>query len=276
MTQYVSLQTSLIMRNYLYLLLLSPCFLQAQEVGKVTAFLDCKWYCDNDYIQEEIPYVDFIREPKEAHVHIIVTRNTTGSGGSLFSFKFIGQQAFKGTEDTLLISLAADATEDERRIAHSKLLKKGLFTFAKKSQEAEQLSITYTPKEPSLTKKKTEDPWKSWVFKISGSGNMNGEEGYQSKSYNSSFRVDKITEEFKFKSSFYKSYSESIFDYDEFSFTTEQKSTNINLLAVKSINDHLSIGSNAKYLHSTYSNLAHSYSLSPSVEYNLFPLLGIE
>lgn len=266
----VSTQTSYFMRTYLCLFLLFPFFTQAQENERVSAFLDCEWLCDNKYIQEEIPYIDFIREPKAADVHIIVTENTTGSGGMLFSFKFIGQEQFNGKEDTLEVSLPADATEDERRIAHSKVLKKGLYPYALKSQEGNYLSISYTPKKQTETEKK-EDPWKNWVFKLSASGNMNGEEGYQSKNYNGSFRADKITEAFKFKSSFYKSYSESIFDYEEFKLTTEQKSTNGNILAVKSINDHFSIGGRAKYLHSTYSNLEHSYSITPSIEYNIFP-----
>lgn len=259
------------MRSYLYLfLLLPPCLVKGQEINKVTAFLDCSWRCDNKYIQAEIPYIDFIREPKEAHVHIIVTENTTGGGGTLFSFKFIGQKQFNAREDTLEISLPADATEDEHRISHSEILKKGLYPFALQSQEGKQLSISYSPKKQGETKK-TEDPWKNWVFKLSGSGGMSGEEGYLSERYNGSFRADKITEDFKFKTSFHKSYSKSVFDYDEFSLSTTQKSTNGNILAVKSVNDHFSIGGTANYLHSTYSNLDQSHSITPSIEYNIFP-----
>lgn len=43
-------------------------------------FMDCT-FCDMDYVRTEIPFVNYVRDRKEAQVHVLVTRRRTGSGG---------------------------------------------------------------------------------------------------------------------------------------------------------------------------------------------------
>src|SRR5512139_1491221 len=57
-------------------------------------FLDCQTYCDFDFFRTEIAFVNFVRDRKDADVHILITSQRTGSGGSEYTLKFIGLGGF--------------------------------------------------------------------------------------------------------------------------------------------------------------------------------------
>ena len=50
-------------------------------------FIDCA-RCDMNFIREEIPYVNYVRDVKEAQLYILETREQTGSGGNKYTFVF--------------------------------------------------------------------------------------------------------------------------------------------------------------------------------------------
>lgn len=54
-----------------------------------------------DYIRKEIPYVNYVRDIKDASVYIISTSQRTGSGGTEYSYFFVGQHENAGMADTL-------------------------------------------------------------------------------------------------------------------------------------------------------------------------------
>jgi hypothetical protein len=62
-------------------------------VDRLNVFVDCQ-FCFQDYIRGEITFVDYVREPADAHVHIIITRQSTGSGGQERAIQFIGLGPF--------------------------------------------------------------------------------------------------------------------------------------------------------------------------------------
>ena len=43
----------------------------------IRVFIDC-FYCDMNFVREEIPYVNYVRDVKEAQVYILETSETTG------------------------------------------------------------------------------------------------------------------------------------------------------------------------------------------------------
>ena len=45
----------------------------------------------SDYIRKEIPYVNYVRDIKDAGVYIISTSQETGSGGREYSYFFVGR-----------------------------------------------------------------------------------------------------------------------------------------------------------------------------------------
>ena len=45
----------------------------------VRVFIDC-FYCDMNYIRDEIPYINYVRDVREAQVYIRETSEMAGSG----------------------------------------------------------------------------------------------------------------------------------------------------------------------------------------------------
>jgi hypothetical protein len=55
-----------------------------------------------NHIRREIPYVNYVRDAKEAQLHICELRQNTGSGGREYSFLFTGQKKFEGLTNILI------------------------------------------------------------------------------------------------------------------------------------------------------------------------------
>ncbi len=105
-------------------------------------FYDCDM-CDEEFIKKELTYVNYVRDSKEAQVHILVTSESTGNGGDKYSFFFIGQMEFKGQNDTLTVCSNADATSDEIRKKQLQTMKIGLMRYVAKTPIASNISIAY-------------------------------------------------------------------------------------------------------------------------------------
>ena len=63
----------------------------ASEIEITRVFLDCN-FCDENFIKNEIEFVDWVRDRKDANVHILVTRQRLGNGGSYISNCIFGQK----------------------------------------------------------------------------------------------------------------------------------------------------------------------------------------
>src|SRR4029079_13764031 len=67
----------------------------------VRLFLDCN-RCDDDYLRKEVTFVDYVRNREDADVHLLVTTQDTGGGGTQFTLKFIGLGRYQGQDQTLV------------------------------------------------------------------------------------------------------------------------------------------------------------------------------
>ena len=187
--------------------LISVSFLRAQDTDSskyetdtlrqnaLRIFLDC-YSCDEDYIRREIEYINYVRDRKEAQIHIMVTTQSTGSGGREYTFHFLGQNEFSGMNDTLVYVSKTDDTEEQIRNGQLKILKLGLARYVARTPLADYLKIDYNP--PTQKEEVVEDKWKSWVFDIRLSGYMNGQKSRNSYSYYGSLVARKVTPEWKY------------------------------------------------------------------------------
>jgi len=226
--------------------------------------------CDFDYLRKEITLINFVREPTEAHIYLLESSLSTGSGGEQYSLFFIGQNQYKGITDTILFHVSPDDTEDEIREMMAKRIKAGLIRFVLNTEVINDININY---KPTTAKQNIEidDKWKSWVFSIRNTVSVSGEKSYKYFSINSSLSAEKITE--KFKTEFYASnyYSQSNYLIDTQIYITTSRTFSLNNQTVFSLNSHWSAGVSAGIYSSIYSNLRNSYSIAPAIEYNLFP-----
>lgn len=235
--------------------------------GALKVFFDCP-YCDEDHIRREVSFVNYVRDRKEAQVHVMITRQITGSGGREYSFLFIGQKEFEGQNDTLLYNTMPDATDEEIREGQIHTLKIGLIRYVAKTPVASKIKITYDiPRQDELV----EDRWKSWVFRTGINGYLDGEKSYKYYSIYGNISASKITPDWKINFDYNSRFSEDKITTDEETVYSTRISHSLNTLIVKSLGDHWSIGGTTSLSSSTYSNYKLRYRLFPGIEYDIFP-----
>lgn len=230
-------------------------------------FIDCGM-CDINHIRTEITFVNYVRDRKEADVHVLVTSMRTGAGGRENTIAFIGQNRFEGIDDTHKYFTESTDTEDEIREGMAKALKVGLMSYVAKTPISSRIRISYQ-EETKPTEVK--DKWNYWVFSLSTSGHLSGEESYKFRSLRSSFDASRVTPELKISLSLYAYQSEQIFEYDSETLESTSESLSLSGLVVKSISDHWSYGAFFDSGSSTYENIKFGFTLQPAIEYNLFP-----
>src|SRR5687767_9769510 len=75
-----------------------PAWAQAQEPPKpLKLYLDC-WECDTEYLRQNLLFVDYVRDRVAADIHVFVTTQSTGSGGTSWTLKLIGVGRFQGQD----------------------------------------------------------------------------------------------------------------------------------------------------------------------------------
>jgi hypothetical protein len=74
---------------------------QAAAVEALRVFLDCNAFCDTDHLRREITYVNWMRDRQDADIHLLITSQGTGGGGEEYTIKYLGLQAFQGSDDEL-------------------------------------------------------------------------------------------------------------------------------------------------------------------------------
>ncbi len=66
----------------------------------ISVFLDCQ-VCDNNFIRQQIDFVNYVRDPLLGQVHLFINSQGTGSGGRTFTLSFIGKGEYEGINNTL-------------------------------------------------------------------------------------------------------------------------------------------------------------------------------
>lgn len=221
-----------------------------------------------DYIRKEIPYVNYVRDIKDAGVYIISTTQRTGSGGYEYTYFLVGQNENAGMSDTISFVSSPDETRDEIRIREVRTLKMGLMRYVAKTPLSKYMNISFS--EP-LSETVSSDKWNSWVYRAQIYGYLNGEKSYKSTYLNGSVSANRVTEEWKINLRARYNYNIDQFDIDGDIIKSENNSTSFNSLIVKSISDHWSYGGTFYLGSSSYSNLDLALSIMPGIEYDLYP-----
>lgn len=230
-------------------------------------FLDCR-RCDRDYFREEITYINYVRDRKDADIHVLVTEQSTGSGGREYTFAFIGLNQYAGLDNTLIYSSGPNDTRDEIRRGQVEVMKRGLFPYVVKTPIAEHIYLSFRQKlEPTAVK----DPWNFWVFSISGDGRVSGESSRTSRSLDVNISANRVTPEWKIRMGLSGEFDKRTYDYEDEYIESISEEKNATGMVVKSINDHWSVGSWIEAEANTYRNLDLLFTVAPAVEFNIWP-----
>ena len=244
----------------------------AQGPGaKLKIYLDCD-QCFGDYLREEVDIVEYVRDPAEADVHVIVTSSDTGSGGTERAVALIGLGRFKGTEfKTRAISESSD-TEDTQRQRLATAITIGLLNFLSIDGIKGGLSVEVEQVAQPGQAGPAVDPWNFWVFSLQGSVSTAGEESTRQLDLSAEFGADRITDDWKITIGFEIEQSREDFDLDEEQpLKAERNERDFDALVARSLNDHWSLGARTSVDSTSFDNIAFRLFAAPAIEYNLFP-----
>ena len=223
----------------------------------------------NDYLRKEIPFVNYVRDIKDAGVYIISTRQATGSGGREYTFYIVGQNEFEGMRDTITFFTSPDDTDDAVRIKEVNNLKMGLMRYIQKTPLSSYMRISFSQ---PLSETVSSDNWDSWVYRSSVNGYYQARKSRNSRYLSGSLSASRITEQWKINMSGRLNYDDSkYFINDTLTIFGEDNSKSFSSLIVKSLSDHWSLGGRVELGTSSYNNERYSYSVMPGIEYDLYP-----
>ena len=233
----------------------------------VRLFIDCQ-NCDMDYIRREIPYVNYVRDVKEAQVYVLETRQSTGSGGSKYTFTFLGQEEFEGMNDTLVYASMPDDTRDHTREGRCQMVRMGLMRYVARTPIFEEVQIRHTG---SSGPEEVIDKWNYWVFELEARPRFELEESLKEMSFRNSVSAMKITPEWKIELDFDQQFTRTKYNFADTTYTEDKNSNSLDNLIVKSLGEHWSIGAKFDISTSTFQNTKLNFDIYPSIEYDIYP-----
>jgi hypothetical protein len=235
--------------------------------GALKFFLDCR-SCDMNYTRQAIPYVNYVRDTREAEVYLLVTSQFAGSGGEKFTFTFEGQGKFKGLNDTLFYTSNPDETGSVKREKKTSLMKMGLMRYVARTPLFNEIEIKNNS---GLEQEEVVDKWNNWVFKLQTSPFFSAEESFKRLSFFNSIDITKITPELKLEIQLdqFNNRRKYIEGGVETVYLVNSKS--ISNLFVKSFGDHWSAGLKWDMGASTSENYNLHTDFMPTIEYDIYP-----
>ena len=230
--------------------------------GALRVFIDCAAiYCDVTHFRREIPFVDWVREPQDALVHVIMTSQAAGGGGQRYTLDFIGRGSLEGLSDQYVHTSSVVDVADDVVSALTRVLGQGLVRFAARAGFGDAFEVRAAapegaPGEPAAAESRSpgDDPWDSWVFIVRGNGSVSGEDRRSSHRYGFSLSADRTTETWKTRIAASGSFSRSSFELTDTTIRNDQDSWDVSALAVRAVGGHWGLGAEVEADNSTRLN----------------------
>ncbi len=238
----------------------------------VKIFIDCN-SCDMNYTRQEIPYVNYFRDVREAQVYVLVTNQNAGSGGTQYTITYQGQEKFNGMNDTLVYTSNPDETSTIVRERITNLMKMGLMRYVARTPLFSEIEIKHNAE---LEQEQVIDRWNNWVFELSTEPQFEAEEANKRLELRNSINISKVTENIKLQIEMDQFYNREKFienvNTDSAETTTYVTSDRaMNNLFVKSLGNHWSAGLLWTIGSSTRENYRFRTEFLPSIEYDIYP-----
>ncbi len=236
-------------------------------------YLDGRRFDDN-HIRREITFVNYVRDPERADIHIFMTDEPVGRGGRQFEISFIGRRMYDDLEYTITRTVDHNVTYDEIRDELNEVLKIGLGPFMMRTPLASRFSLGHDISDEDLMENySVQDPWNNWVFQIyAGSFQLALESNRRDLNGRWGFFADRVTEEWKLRFRPYFNYYEvEIQQEDDDPVYSKRHRHGINSYVIKSLDQHWSSGIFSDYRTRNDRNIRSRFDVGPGIEYSLFP-----
>src|SRR3970282_2124909 len=158
--------------------------------------LDCDG-CYSDFLQAEVVFVDYVRDRKEADVHVLITSIETGAGGREYTAAFTGLGALQGVDHTLRAVTTTSDTEDVIRRQLATTLRIGLLHYCAVEVLPQRLEVDVELGSEQQRPAVAGDRWNNWVFSLRGGASVEGEESQRELEFSGSASADRITPDWK-------------------------------------------------------------------------------
>ncbi|MDB4582415.1 hypothetical protein N9164_04625 [Draconibacterium sp.] len=237
--------------------------------GKIKMYLDCN-DCNSTFFRKNMPFVDFVRDPKLADVHIFVTRQKTASNSTEFGLNFIGFNEYSDLQYKLKAISPQDETDILKWERLLKIIDLGLLPYLSRTPEMARIKIRHDI-DKALPVQEIKDPWNHWVIRLGLGTEFEGEQSQKEYSLRNSIEADRVTDILKFRSEISYDFNKEIFTDDDEIIESKREEAEVNARLVFSLTPKWSAGVSGEISASSYLNLNVASSFGPAVEYNIFP-----
>jgi hypothetical protein len=233
-------------------------------------FLDCR-RCDDEHVRNEVTFVNHVREAATAQIHVLVTDQPTGGGGWQYTLAFLGRGDFAGLDQSLTYTSLPSQSEAETRDGLTAMLKLGLVPYVARTPLASRLELTFDQTGAGPTQAVT-DRWHNWTFEVYGGGNFNTESTQDSWNARYGFYANRVTERWKIRlRPYFNNNARTIRRSDDPDIRISQKRHGLETYVIRSLGGHMGAGVFAEYITHTVDNLRHGVTITPAVEYSVYP-----
>jgi hypothetical protein len=223
-------------------------------------------------IKSEITFINYVRDRKDADVHILVTTRSTGSGGSEYNLAFMGLNEYDDLNYTLKYFSNRTDVADEVWNGFIDFLKKGLAPFVARTPLADKVRVVYAvDQETKPLQDAVKDGWNYWIFSLNASGSANGVKTRTSGRFEANISANRVTPDWKIRFGANTVLDSSRYYLENETIKSSSERESFNGLVIKSLTAHWSAGIWLSLNSATFNNIKFSYSPSLAVEYSVFP-----
>ncbi len=245
-------------------------------VEALRVYLDCdRRSCDFDYLRQEITFVNYVRDRRDAQVHVLVTRERTAAGGQAFTLDFFGLEDFLGQDDQLMFFTTQDDTDDSERRGFAQIFQLGLIRYAARTPLADRIEISYrdlSDARRGLRAQPEDDPWNFWVFRARFNTQLQGEDLETAKEFGGSLSANRTTDAWKINIGINVDYEEDSFTLgDGRKLRDVSRNNAFTTRLIKTIGEHMGIGLGGSAVTTTFRNQDLTWRVAPAFQFNFFP-----
>lgn len=237
--------------------------------GKLRIYLDCN-DCNSVFFRKNLPFVDFVRDPKLADVHIFVTKQKTASNSAEYGLNFIGFNEYSDLQYQLKTISPQDETDILKWERLLKIIDLGLLPYLSRTPEITRINIKHDFDHAPMVQE-IYDSWNYWVFRFDLRTEFESEKSQKEYSLGNSIRADRITEVLKFRSEVSYDFKKEIYNDNDEKIESMREEAEFDARLVYSLNPRWSAGIFGEIVTSSYLNLHFASSIGPAIEYNIFP-----
>jgi hypothetical protein len=241
------------------------------SADRVRVFLDCQ-DCFQDYLRDEIDWVDFVRQAADADVHLLSRTSETGGGGREVVLRFVGRSRFEGHDHDLRAITQASDTENVRREVILRTAIAGLIDYVAHDGIPPGVNLTVETTGQMAPAVRQTDRWNLWVFSVQAQGGLNLEETNRRRNWELDFNADRVTRAWKISVGAERGRRAERFNVgSDDEFEAVRRNSNVQGFVAKSLGRHWSFGLDGSATTSSFGNTRLALRSAPAFEFSVFP-----